>query len=65
MPSSGWICWEYVAVDGYLRLLAAAVVAATVAVRDISRPRFWGGGVELGLPSPEDEVRGGTTATDR
>jgi len=36
MPSSGLMCWEYVAVYGCVRALTAAVVAVTVAVRDTS-----------------------------
>jgi hypothetical protein len=39
MPSSGWMCWKYMAVYGCVRALMTAVVAVTVAVRD-TRPTF-------------------------
>ena len=38
MPSSGWMCWEYVAVYGCVRALTTAVVAVTVAVGGTSGP---------------------------
>jgi hypothetical protein len=50
MPSSGWMCWQYMAVYGCRRALATAVVAVIVAVKDTGRPsashtgsRLWAG----------------------
>ena len=34
MPSSGWMCWQYMTVYGCVRALVVVVVAVTVAVRD-------------------------------
>jgi hypothetical protein len=53
------MCWEYLAVDGCLRLLAAAVVAVTVAVSDASGPPASQGGSGVGsrqitVPQPPE-----------